>query len=460
MTSFEDDGEDLSLSEAEYDDDDDDVVSVGKLLKAVATGGKKEDDEEDGGDDDGKPKPKRAKRAADRRLPSELYEDSVYGLGGASSSSDSVGIADLAEVLRGSARFGGLKKRLATLEDPQRGPRALEKPTDSTERERRAREAGYIAAKEQVQRWQETIKANREAEHLHFPLDRPRDPQLLTTMAKRTRSKAPDTPLESAVRTVLEESGVREAVIRRYEAKLREKKDGAADPAQAQQELGLRVYYEHLKARRRKRIKSRSFRRIERGRRAERQAAVLEELREADPEAARRMEERAEHNRVLERATLRHSGKSKWERAVKAKSLTKDPKVQRRLLEARRIAKELVRKTEPSSGDDGKKGEEEEEDQLEAAAAARDEELAVARAAMAYAGVGKYARKGDVDDYDDAEAKAAAAAEADKEATQESSNKKRMMMAAANSLTCPPVVPAPEFSGSTAVVNPATVRAG
>lgn len=205
----EHDEEELFLSDDDGGEEEE-RVPTRKLLRAVSTGVVPGEEGEGEGEEGGESLKKKRQRIA-----SELYEDSVYGLPRADTHESAATLADLTDVFRDSARFGVLKKRIATLTDSRLGPKSLSRPTEAVDEERAARAEGYAAATEQVALWQPIVRANREAEHLHFPLASPRDPQPITAMASRT--KAPETELEKAVHQVLSESGVTESQIMKFE---------------------------------------------------------------------------------------------------------------------------------------------------------------------------------------------------------------------------------------------------
>jgi len=361
----DDDDEDLEEGSSEGEEEEEHTVPTRDLLRAVRTG--------------------RAPKAAERRrgqaqlLPSELYEDSAYGVPrmgvveedaeseGEGGAARRVGVDDLAEELRGSAGelSGATKAHLSRLSDARTGPRALRRPESDVEAARRAREAGYAGAREAVAAWQPTVRANREADHLHFPLQETHAAPTTAALAgtEKKRPAALQSDLERRVREVLEQSGISDAAIKRYEAKLREEQrnpltdtDTAAaasarEPQQGAPGLGLKLYYQQLKAMWRNKIKSKSYRRLERARKAEVRAAAAEELRQADPDAFRREQERMERARTLERATLKHRRDSKWAKQQRIKGLAKAPEVRAMLAENARIGRELARKMESVSGD-------------------------------------------------------------------------------------------------------------
>lgn len=306
--------------------------------------------------------------------PSDFYHESNVGIPQAAPDDDttttnddddtSVSFRDLASTLINTNT--SLKQKLKESVSASTSGKLLEKPEDPVALARKNRIEGYRETnKKLTNTWSGTIKANLTAEHLHFPLNK--EPTVTST--KTFSSKTPkrlQTELESNIQKVLLQSGANKDAVARYEAQLRAEaienrknkqnaaknsndKSAAAAAEEEERRMGLQMYYQQLKARRRAKIKSKSFRKIERQRKAELKEMEVAEMLENDPEAALDLEMKADRDRILERATLRHKADSKWAKKAKVKGLSKVPEIKRVLAEKARIGNELTRKMNAAS---------------------------------------------------------------------------------------------------------------
>lgn len=209
----------------------------------------------------------------------------------------------------------------------QRGiPKKLEVPLPKRQQDRLDRAAAYEKSKETLNRWIDTVKYNRRAEHLIFPLKDPdvAVPQGSQRLLSRIHSRTP-TDLESAVQNILTESGIGSkdedlTVIQADTFKelppnnvsLRDVQARTAELRKARELL----FREETRSKRIKKIKSKSYRRVhrkERERNAEREA---EALMAAGIEESEDDNERINRRRAEERMGARHRD-SKWARGVR-----------------------------------------------------------------------------------------------------------------------------------------------
>ncbi|GKT46495.1 U3 small nucleolar RNA-associated protein 15 [Colletotrichum spaethianum] len=193
----------------------------------------------------------------------------------------------------------------------------LEVPLSRRQQDKLQRAAAYEKANETLTRWQETVKLNRRAEHLVFPLPQNaadagldnRELQAIT--AKNTASE-----LEQTILGIMEQSGL--AMNKQEENKMKkaEAEEGLSQEAlkdlvnqrRRERELNSR---EAKRAKRIKKIKSKAYHRVHR-KEKEREEMKLHEAMaengEIDSEAERDAQDRA---RALERVGARHRD-SKW----------------------------------------------------------------------------------------------------------------------------------------------------
>lgn len=230
----------------------------------------------------------------------------------------------------------GLRKSLKVLHNSEKAglqpysggiPGKLAPPLAKRQQDRLDRAAAYDKSKETLSRWIDTVKQNRRAEHISFPLP---DPDIMSAPGTKelmpTTQSQPLTSLESTIQNIMQESGLAAA-----------NGQSADDQFQAFEELQERtmpveevqarraelrkarelLFQEEVRARRIKKIKSKSYRRVHR---REREKIAQEEHAALAAAGALNSDEERERNdrqRAEARMGARHR-ESKWARGVKA----------------------------------------------------------------------------------------------------------------------------------------------
>lgn len=192
----------------------------------------------------------------------------------------------------------------------------LDVPLAKRQQDKVLRSAAYEKTSETLDRWIDTVKSNRRADHLFFPLaqnahDRGLDAGELMPITAKTSG----TELEQTILAIMEESGLGPR------AKAEDKEDGEAKPGLSQEEQmeltrqRRRQREEHsreaVRAKRIKKIKSRAYRRVHRkelARDAQNEHDEKVATGEIDSEDEREAQDR---RRALERVGTRHR-ESKW----------------------------------------------------------------------------------------------------------------------------------------------------
>ncbi|KAJ7289226.1 Utp14-domain-containing protein [Mycena rebaudengoi] len=175
------------------------------------------------------------------------------------------------------------------------------------------REAAYDATKGEVDKWNATMKRIREAEHLSFPLQGPKEQMGRVSNAELTAKFTPSTELETAVSRLLASANLaQDADIQRTENDLMAAVLSPEEVARRRNELRQMrelAFRGEVKARRVSKIKSKVYRKIARGKkeRAERGEEVEDETEEGKM--------RREVDRAKERAGMRIKRNAKWNRA-------------------------------------------------------------------------------------------------------------------------------------------------
>ena len=209
----------------------------------------------------------------------------------------------------------------------RRAPRKLEVPLGKRQQDRLDRAAAYEKSKEVLSRWIDTVKTNRRAEHLSFPL---RDPDEVAAQSTNrlipVAHAKPLTDLETTIQNILRESGFspkgnksQEDQIQAFEElqtnklALEEVQARRADLRRARELM----FREEIRAKRIKKIKSKSYRRVHRKEREKIANLEKDAFAAAGFDLPEDEQERNDRRRAEERMGARHR-ESKWARSVKA----------------------------------------------------------------------------------------------------------------------------------------------
>ncbi|PSR75613.1 Utp14 protein-domain-containing protein [Coniella lustricola] len=197
----------------------------------------------------------------------------------------------------------------------------LDVPLPRRQQDQLLRAAAYEKTNETLDRWNDTVKHNRRADHLMFPLahtlhDAGLDNSELLPLTKKTAG----TELEQTILSIMEESGLGATAASNKKAEQKaddeneEQTISRADLkdlwAQRRKDRELQSR-EQSRAKRIKKIKSKTYRRIHRKERLGDEAAELEVMRENGEIDSEEEREAAHRRRALERVGARHK-ESKW----------------------------------------------------------------------------------------------------------------------------------------------------
>ncbi|KAI1457030.1 small-subunit processome [Annulohypoxylon moriforme] len=258
-----------------------------------------------------------------------------------------------------------LKKslKLMTKEEKASKPQKLDVPLARRQQAKLDRTVAYEKTNEALDRWTETVKHNRRAEHLVFPL-----PQNETGLARHDNSeiqalnrKAPGTELEQTIFAIMEESGLGPST--KKEAKLDELEPAEADGIsrdnlkelwqQKRRERELKSR-EDARAKRIKKIKSKAYHRVHRKQREREELREHERMAENGEIDSEEEREAQDRQRAMERMGDRHR-KSKWAKmSNKDGRAAWDDDVRVGIAEMARRDEELRRRIDgkPSRGND------------------------------------------------------------------------------------------------------------
>lgn len=210
--------------------------------------------------------------------------------------------------------------------------------------QRHDRKAAYAITKEEVSKWQDTVRALQDADHLEFPLAPPAAQEEQDEMDAEAEYDAlkfipeaqASTELESKINGLLRAGALldesKEATFEQMEsAKL--SKDELFKRTQELRRMRELMFRDEQRAKRIKKIKSKQFHKIRKRERL-RDAELVEGSDESDPE---------DHDmkRAEERMSLRHKTQSKWAKSIIKSGITKDASTRAELEEMLRQGERL-----------------------------------------------------------------------------------------------------------------------
>ncbi|PTB68901.1 Utp14-domain-containing protein [Trichoderma citrinoviride] len=253
--------------------------------------------------------------------------------------------------------------KLLKKESKETRPGATKKlavPLSRREQGRLDRAVAYQKTNETLDRWTETVKQNRRAEHLIFPLPQNSDSAGLDRSELQPLSlKNAATELESTIMGIMEQSGLsleKEKKPKKQEfdeeGNLLTRKQ-VLERKRLEREINSR---EAKRAKRIKKIKSKAYHRVHRKQRERDEMAAKEAMAEAGEIDSEEEREAQDRRRALERVGQRHKD-SKWAKmGSKAKRAVWDDDFRSGLTEMARKDEELRRRKEGKSsrgaGDD------------------------------------------------------------------------------------------------------------
>jgi U3 small nucleolar RNA-associated protein 14 len=222
------------------------------------------------------------------------------------------------------------RKSLKLLQDNQSTKRndiarKLDAPLPKRQQDKLDRAAAAAKAKETLDRWTDTVKHNRRAEHLHFGPDQPEvGSRMGESRLLPTTTAEPANDLESTIQSILQQSGLSngkddEEMIQKWE-ELQTNKLPLEEVQKRRAQLRLErelMFREEVRAKRIKKIKSKSYRRVHR---RERERLMEKEREQLKADGIDISEDEREHNdrrRAEERMSSKHR-ESKWAKGVKA----------------------------------------------------------------------------------------------------------------------------------------------
>ncbi|KAI4614295.1 uncharacterized protein J4E87_009515 [Alternaria ethzedia] len=248
-----------------------------------------------------------------------------------SAAPDEFGVSRKVDLLSFKPKVADAEKRkaLKLLQDDKSSKRndiarKLDAPLPKRQQDKLDRAAANAKANETLERWTDTIKQNRRADHLMFPLQNPTGGDMGEKTLLPTTTAAPTNDLESTIQSILQQSGLSngkedEEKIQKWE-ELQTNKLPVEEVLRRRAELRMQrelLFREEVRAKRIKKIKSKSYRRVHR---REREKLLEKEREQLKADGVDLSEEEREYNdrrRAEERMGAKHR-ESKWAKGIKA----------------------------------------------------------------------------------------------------------------------------------------------
>ncbi len=235
-------------------------------------------------------------------------------------------------------------------------PKKLDVPLPKRQQDRLDRTAAYEKSKETLKRWIDTVKHNRRAEHLSFPI---LDPNAVAAQGSQrllpTTHSQPLTDLESTIQNILQDSGLAapngksdEDQLQAFEELKTNKlplEEVQARRAELRRTREL-LFREEIRAKRIKKIKSKTYRKVHRKERERTAQQEKDALTAAGVEESESEQELRDQRRAEERMGARHR-ESKWAKGVKESGRVRwDEDARGGVTEMARRGEELKRRIE------------------------------------------------------------------------------------------------------------------
>jgi U3 small nucleolar RNA-associated protein 14 len=299
---------------------------------------------------------------------SEAYQESEFNLATREEddSSKKLSLADLMGTVDDEASFGTLKSGLESLAGKGKNltRRALDAPLPKRIQDRMERQAAAKTATEEISKWQATVKMNREAEHLSFPMQdtsvTPKENRTSAAMASKFKA---ETSLEKQIQDALAQAGMKDEELEEFEAlKLNKLTVEQMEDKRKELRMMRELMFRHeIKNKRLKKIKSKSYRKLQR-KEKDKLALQIKDMDEIDHEMEDGEKMDAAMSRAEERMSLKHKNTSKWAKRALARG-TQDEGTRDAIMEQLRRGEELRRRIDGDDSDDEDSDEQLEDDE-------------------------------------------------------------------------------------------------
>lgn len=275
-----------------------------------------EDDNDDGDDEEKQIRilqettgmPREAFDGKKRKQPSELHLQHGDGDG-------PVTIHDLLDNVQGKPGYSKIRKRL---QQQEKKPMVVLAPLPKVERDKIERSVTFQKSKNELTKWEGIVKSNREAPVLYFENDTNLGVNTVAAIASEFK---PRTEFEKKIAEITQSTEIIEAHKNDGAKILELNKIDAEDVREHQNRLAKMrslLFRHEMKAKRMKKIKSRTYHRMLKKDKLKAASADFE----ADPEAVTDHARKQEFKRAEERMTLKHKNTSQWAKRILKRGLS------------------------------------------------------------------------------------------------------------------------------------------
>ncbi|KAM0906261.1 hypothetical protein ACQ4PT_016932 [Festuca glaucescens] len=226
-----------------------------------------------------------------------------------------VTIHDLMDDIRDKPGYSKIRKRV---QQQEKKPMVVQAPIPKVKRELLDRAATYKVHRHDISKWEGLVKSNREATTIYFENDLDLGQSTVGAIASKFE---PRSTFEKQMAEVLRSTEIMEAHKNDGAKILELNKMDVEDVRERQNRLAKMrslLFRHEMKAKRVKKIKSRTYHRLLKKDKRKASSADLE----ADPEAAEESAMKQEFKRAEERMTLKHKNNSKWAKRILKRGLS------------------------------------------------------------------------------------------------------------------------------------------
>ncbi|KAJ3683697.1 hypothetical protein LUZ60_013924 [Juncus effusus] len=253
-------------------------------------------------------------------MPKEAFDDERkkeedLSLHHADVSGQPVSVHDLLAQLQGKSGYSNLRKRVGQLE---KKPLTIQPPLPKSEQDKIQRKVSDKLARKEITKWENLVKRNREAPTLYFEQDLN---MRNSTVGSIANDFVPRTDFEKKIAELARDKDVVDAYQNDGAKLLELNKVSVEDVMNRQNQLAKMrslLFRHELKAKRIKKIKSKTYHKILKKDRMKAEQSQLEMM---DPEAAKENARKLELKRAEERLTLKHKNSSKWAKRILKRGL-------------------------------------------------------------------------------------------------------------------------------------------
>ncbi|XP_062215639.1 uncharacterized protein C57A7.06 [Phragmites australis] len=266
-----------------------------------------------------------------------------------------VTINDLLDNIQGKSGYSKIRKRLQQQEKKQM---VVPAPLPKVERDKLDRKVTYKLSSAEVTRWEGLVTRNRQAPTLYFE----NDVNLgVNTVGAIASDFKPRTKFEKAMAEIVYSREMMEAHKNDGAKILELNKIDVEDVRERQNRLAKMrslLFRHEMKAKRVKKIKSRTYHRMLKKDKLKAASADLD----ADPEAVKDYARKQEFKRAEERMTLKHKNTSKWAKRILKRGLSVQDEGTRAAITAQLQQNTLLTRKMNSMKDDSSSSEESSDD--------------------------------------------------------------------------------------------------